>query len=79
MSIEEMCYGKPTETVACFIFSEHSNPNNVQINLGHFDDKLDAFMFHPVTNGKFDEECAPIASKVFGYIPFKRNENCRNN
>ena len=73
VSIEEMCYGKPTETVACFIFSEHRNPHNVQINLGYFDDKVDAFMFYPVTNGKFEEEGAPIASKVLGYIPFKRN------
>ena len=73
VSIEDMCYGKPTETVACIIFSEHRNPNNVQINLGYFDDKVDAFMFYPVTNGKFEEEGAPIASKVLGYIPFKRN------
>ena len=73
VSIDEMCYGKPTETVACFIFSEHRNPNNVQINLGYFDDKVDAFMFYPVTDGKFEEEGAPIASKVLGYIPFKRN------
>lgn len=73
VSIEEMRYGKPTETVACFIFSEHRNPRNVQINLGYFDDKVDAFMFYPVTNGKFEEEGAPIASKVLGYIPFKRN------
>lgn len=72
VSIEEMCYGKPTETVACFIFSEHRNPHNVQINLGYFDDKVDAFMFYPVTDGKFEEEGAPIASKVLGYIPFKR-------
>ena len=76
VSIDEMCYGKPTETVACFIFSEHRNPSNVQINLGYFDDKVDAFMFYPVANGKFEEEGAPIASKVLGYIPFKRNENC---
>ena len=73
VSIEEMRYGKPTETVACFIFSEHRNPRNVQINLGYFDDKVDALMFYPVTNGKFEEEGAPIASKVLGYIPFKRN------
>ena len=73
VSIEEMCYGKPTETVACFIFSEHRNPHNVQINLGYFDDKVDAFMFYPVTNGNFEEEGAPIASKVLGYIPFRRN------
>ena len=77
VSIDEMCYGKPTETVACFIFSEHRNPKNVQINIGYFDNRLDAFMFYPVTNGKFEEEGAPIASKVLGYIPFKRNENCR--
>ena len=73
VSIDEMCYGKPTETVACFIFSEHRNPNNVQINLGYFDDILNCFMFYPVTDGKFEEEGAPIASKVLGYIPFKRN------
>ena len=73
VSIDEMCYGKPTETVACFIFSEHRNPRNVQINLGYFDDKVDTFMFYPVTNGKFEEEGVPIASKVLGYIPFKRN------
>ena len=73
VSIEEMCYGKPTETVACFIFSEHRNPHNVQINLGYFDDILNCFMFYPVTNGKFEEEGVPIASKVLGYIPFKRN------
>ena len=73
VSIDEMCYGKPTETVACIIFSEHRNPNNVQINIGYFDDRLDDFMFYIVTNGKFDEEGAPIASKVLGYIPFKRN------
>lgn len=73
VSIDEMCYGKPTETVACFIFSEHRNPNNIQINLGYFDDKVDAFMFYPVANGNFEEEGAPIASKVLGYIPFKRN------
>ena len=73
VSIDDMCYGKPTETVACFIFSKHRNPNNVQINLGYFDDKLDAFMFHPVTNGKFEEEGAPIMNKVLGYIPFRRN------
>ena len=45
VGIEDMCYGKPTETVACFIFSEHRIPNNVQINSGYFDDRLDAFMF----------------------------------
>ena len=73
VSIEEMRYGKPTKTVACFIFSEHRNPRNVQINLGYFDDKVDAFMFYPVTDGKFEEEGVPIASKVLGYIPFKRN------
>ena len=73
VSIDEMRYGKPTETVACIIFSENRNPNNVQINLGYFDDRLDAFMFYPVNNGKFEEEGAPIASKVLGYIPFKRN------
>ena len=73
VSIEDMCYGKPTETVACIIFSENRNPNNVQINLGYFDDKVDAFMFYPVTNGKFEEKGAPIASKVLGYIPFRRN------
>ena len=73
VSIDDMCVGKPTETVACFIFSEHRNPNNVQINLGYFDDILNCFMFYPVTNGKFEEEGVPIASKVLGYIPFKRN------
>ena len=71
VSIEEMRYGKPTETVACFIFSEHRNPSNVQINFGYFDDKVDAFMFYPVTDGKIEEEGAPIVSKVLGYIPFK--------
>ena len=71
VGIEDMCYGKPTKTVACFIFSEHRNPRNVQINLGYFDDKVDAFMFYPVTNGKFEEEGVPIASKVLGYIPFR--------
>lgn len=72
VSIDDMCYGKPTETVACFIISENINSNIVQINLGYFDDKLDAFMFHPVTNGKFEEEGTPITSKVLGYISFKR-------
>ena len=66
VSIDEMCYGKPTETVACFIFSEHRNPSNVQINLGYFDAELDAFMLNPITNGKCEE-----VSKVLGYIPFK--------
>ena len=77
VSIDDMCFGKPTEGVACFIFSEHRNPKNIQINIGYFDDKVDAFMFYPVNNGKFEEEGAPIASKVLGYIPFRRNENCR--
>ena len=72
VSINDMCFGKPTETVACFIFSEHRNPHNVQTNLGYFDDKVDAFMFYPVTDGKFEEEATPIMSKVLGYIPFKR-------
>ena len=76
VSIDEMCYGKPSKTVACFIFSEHGNSNTVCINLGYFDDKVDAVMFDPVTNGKFEEEGAPIVNKVLGYIPFKRNENC---
>ena len=31
----------------------------------------DAFMFNPVTNGKFEEQGKPIVSKVLGYIPFK--------
>ena len=66
VSIDEMCYGKPTETVACFIFSEHRNPRNVQINLGYFDAELDAFMLNLITNGKCEE-----VSKVLGYIPFK--------
>ena len=74
VSIDDMCYGKPTETVACFIISENINSNIVQINLGYFDDRLDAFMFHPVTNGKFEEEGTPIMSKVLGYIPFKRKK-----
>ena len=73
VSIDEMCYGKLAETVACIIFSEHRNPNNVQINLGYFDDILNCFMFYPATNGKFEEEGVPIASKVLGYIPFRRN------
>ena len=64
VSIDEMCYGKPTETVACFIFSEHNNP--VNMNLGYFDAELDAFMLNPITNGKCEE-----VSKVLGYIPFK--------
>lgn len=72
VSIDDMCFGKPTETVACFIFSEHRNPHNVQINLGYFDDKVDTFMFYLVTDEKFDAEATPIMSKVLGYIPFKR-------
>ena len=72
VSIEDMCFGKPTEIVACFIIYEEINSNNVQIILGYFDDRLDAFMFQPDTNGKFEEECRPILNKVLGYIPFKR-------
>ena len=72
VNIDDMCFGKPTETVACFIFSENRNHNIVNINLGYFGDKVDAFMFYPATDGKFEEEGAPIASKVLGYIPFKR-------
>ena len=72
VSIDDMCFGKPTEIVACFIISEEINSNIIQINLGYFDDRLDAFMFHSVTDGKFDEEYKPILSKVLGYIPFKR-------
>ena len=71
VSIEDMCFGKPTESIGCFIFSEHRNPNIVNINLGYFDAELDAFMFIPVTNGKFEEQGKPIVSKVLGYIPFK--------
>ena len=69
VSIEDMCFGKPTESIGCFIFSEHNNP--VNMNLGYFDAELDAFMFNPITNGKCEE-----VSKVLGYIPFRRNENC---
>lgn len=76
VGIEDMCYGKPSKTVACFIFSEHGNSNTVCINLGYFDDIINCFMFYPVTNGKFEEEGAPIVGKVLGYIPFRRNENC---
>ena len=71
VGIEDMCFGKPTESIGCFIFSEHRNPNIVNTNLGYFDDELDAFMFIPVTNGKFEEQGKPIVSKVLGYIPFK--------
>ena len=71
VSIEDMCFGKPTESIGCFIFSEHTNPNIVSTNLGYFDAELDAFMFNPVTNGKFEEQGKPIVSKVLGYIPFK--------
>ena len=72
VSIDDMCFGKPTEIVACFIISEEINSNIIQINLGYFDDRLDAFMFHPATNGKIEEEYKPILCKVLGYIPFKR-------
>lgn len=68
-----MCFRKPTESIGCFIFSEHSNPNIINTNLGYFDAELDAFMFNPVTNGKFDEHGKHIISKVLGYIHFKRN------
>ena len=71
VSIEDMCFGKPTESIGCFIFSENNNPNIVNINLGYFDAELDDFMFIPVTNGKFEEQGKPIVSKVLGYIPFK--------
>ena len=72
VSIDDMCFGKPTEIVACFIISEEINSNIIQINLGYFDNRLDAFMFRPDTNGKFEEECKPILCKVLGYIPFNR-------
>ena len=72
VSIDDMCFGKPTEIVACFIISEEINSNIIQINLGYFDNRLDAFMFQPATNGKFEEECRPILCKVLGYIPFNR-------
>ena len=72
VSIDDMCFGKPTEIVACFIISEEINSNIIQINLGYFDDRLDAFMFQPATNGKIEEECRPILCKVLGYIPFNR-------
>ena len=73
VSIDEMCYGKPTETVGCFIISEHGNSNILSLNLGYYDDILNCFMFYLVTNGKIEEEGVPIASKVLGYIPFRRN------
>ena len=73
VSIDDMCVGKPTKTIACFIISEHGNSNILSLNLGYFDDILNCFMFYPVTNGKFEEEGVPIASKVLGYIHFKRN------
>ena len=72
VSIDDMCFGKPTEIVACFIISEEINSNIIQINLGYFDNRLDAFMFKTDTNGKFEEECKPILCKVLGYIPFNR-------
>ena len=72
VSIDDMCFGKPTEIVACFIISEEINSNIIQINLGYFDNRLDAFMFQPATNGKIEEECRPILCKVLGYIPFNR-------
>ena len=73
VSIDDMCVGKPTETIGCFIISEHGNSNILSLNIGYFDDILNCFMFYPVTNGKFEEEGVPIASKVLGYIPFRRN------
>ena len=64
MIVDDICFEKPTESIGCLIFSEHSNP--VNINLGYFDAELDAFMLNPITNGKCEE-----VSKVLGYIPFK--------
>ena len=62
--VDDICFEKPTESIGCLIFSEHSNP--VDMNLGYFDAELDAFMLNPITNGKCEE-----VSKVLGYIPFK--------
>ena len=62
--VDDICFEKPTESIGCLIFSEHSNP--VNINLGYFDAELDVFMLNPITNGKCEE-----VSKVLGYIPFK--------
>ena len=62
--VDDICFEKPTESIGCLIFSEHSNP--VDTNLGYFDAELDAFMLNPITNGKCEE-----VSKVLGYIPFK--------
>ena len=64
VSVDDICFEKPTESIGCLIFSEHSNP--VDTNLGYFDAELDAFMLNPITNGKCEE-----VSKVLGYIPFK--------
>ena len=62
--VDDICFEKPTESIGCLIFSEHSNP--VDTNLGYFDAELDAFMLNPIANGKCEE-----VSKVLGYIPFK--------
>ena len=64
VSVDDICFEKPTESIGCLIFSEHSNI--VDTNLGYFDAELDAFMLNPITNGKCEE-----VSKVLGYIPFK--------
>ena len=73
VGVEDICFGKPTESISCFIFSEHSNPDIVNMTLGYFDAELDIFMFNPITNGKFGEQGNLNVSKVLGYIPFKRN------
>ena len=73
VGVEDICFGKPNESISCFIFSEHSNPDIVNMTLGYFDAELDIFMFNPITNGKFGEQGNLIVSKVLGYIPFKRN------
>ena len=64
VSVDDICFEKPTESIGCLIFSEHSNP--VDTNLGYFDAELDAFMLNPIANGKCEE-----GSKVLGYIAFK--------
>ena len=64
MIVDDICFEKPTESIGCLIFSEHSNL--VDTNIGYFDAELDAFMLNPITNGKCEE-----VSKVLGYIPFK--------
>ena len=64
VTVDDICFEKPTESIGCLIFSEHSNP--VDTNLGYFDAELDAFMLNPIANGKCEE-----VSKVLGYIPFK--------